>query len=70
MFRAGCQFQICFINYGRRLQSMPVILLRHVALGHFVQFAIHNRHQEVERLVIALAPLEQQLRDIHFRSHF
>ena len=60
------QFQIRLVDEGRGLQRMLNPLACHVSTGKPMQFAIDDGHQFFQRLLVALAPGQEQL--CHF-SH-
>ena len=58
------QLHIRFIHQRRSLQRMIVAFAAQIVMRQLVQFVIHQRHQFIARDLIAIAPGNQQLRDI------
>jgi hypothetical protein len=58
------QLDINLVDEGRRLQELAGALLGHLAVRPAMQFAIDERRQLLEGLLVALAPGSQQLRHI------
>lgn len=58
------QSQVGFMDQGGGLQRMGRTLLVHVAAGHSSQLRIDQRHELIERRLVAVAPLVEQLRDV------
>ncbi len=58
------QPEVSFVNQCRALQSMIGALPAQVPARQTPQFAINERRQVLERLLIALAPVDEQPRDI------
>src|SRR5437016_3882371 len=54
------QTQICFVDQGRRLQSMALALAAHVTVGHPVQLIMNQRDQAIQSRSIAFAPGQEQ----------
>ena len=55
--------QICFIDESRRLECVVHPFPPHVTTRQFPQLVMYKRHQGIERLLIAIAPVYQKLRN-------
>jgi hypothetical protein len=51
------------MNQGRRLHGVAGAFAAHIAVGQLMQFRIDQGHQLVERRLIAIAPVHEQLSD-------
>jgi hypothetical protein len=49
----------CFVDERAGLQRVTDALVRHVADGNAVKLAMHERHQALQRVGIAAAPLDE-----------
>jgi len=52
---------VSFINQGRGLERVPLSLSVHISAGHLMKFVIDQRVQLVERSLVPLAPLGEQM---------
>jgi hypothetical protein len=52
------------VNQSRRLQSMPRAFLIEKGGGQMAQLVVHKKRQPVERVLIAIPPADQPVRDI------
>src|SRR4029077_3540600 len=57
------QPQGSFVKNGGGLQGVPRALPAHVMMGEPVQFGLHQREQLLQRSVVSVAPLAEQLGD-------
>jgi len=53
------QSQICFVDERRRLERVAGTFSGHVAMRQPMQLAVNQRHQSIQRLLIALIPRQQ-----------
>jgi len=58
------ELDVGLINQGGRLQTMASSLSAHVVAGQAAQFRIDERYQFIERFFVAIAPFNQQVRDL------
>jgi hypothetical protein len=49
----------CLVHQGGGLQRMAGMLARHVRDRDAMQFALNERHQSRQRLIVAAAPLNK-----------
>jgi hypothetical protein len=56
------QAYIRLVNQCRALQSMAGTFAVKVVIGDLAQFAIHERHQRIQRCLIAAPPANQEFR--------
>ena len=64
LFLSVGEFQIRFMNQGGRLQSVSRRLAVHITLRHPAQLVINERHQLLESVLVALAPIHEQARNL------
>ncbi|MCG3159884.1 MAG: hypothetical protein JMDDDDMK_00909 [Acidobacteria bacterium] len=58
------QLQVSLVDQRRCLQRVSFALVAHVMVRHSAQFVVNQRHQLVERSLVAVTPIEQQFRDV------
>ena len=62
------QAQVSLVHQGRGLTHVPRPLVRHVTLRNAVQFLVDERYERFERGLVAVPPVDKQLRDVS-RGH-
>ena len=62
------ELQVGLVNQSRGLHRVAGPLAPHVVMGQAVQLVIDQGHQLVERCLIAIAPINEQLRDFVWRG--